>query len=426
MIISSIHTPNIHENSGNHKLTRHEPKHYQFPAFFSRLLFFIGFSTLCSNQIFAHAPEQSYVYLTIDDHAVSGRVEITHRDLNTLFGLDWPERMRVEQHQIDQVKDRVNDYVEQRLGFSINDEKKTINIVDHSTLSVTFAKFLRVHFELSEINEMPKYIDITNNLIFNDMPNHQSLLVIENNWKTGTYNNEAMVSLTFTPDTTQQRLDLSDGSTLNALWGLIKMGLHHILIGADHILFLIALLIPSVMSFKSSHWQGNNSFKSAFVRIVKIVTVFTIAHSITLSLSALDIIFIPSRIVESVIAFSIAAAAIHIILPRFLTHSLWLVLVFGLFHGIGFASVLKELEFPQHFMFESLLGFNIGVELGQLAIVCAVIPVLFMFRNEKFYSRFVMPVASIGLIAISIYWFIERAFDLDFRVGSTLKSIVGI
>ncbi len=310
--------------------------------------------------------------------------------------------------------------------MGVNGQQSTINIEKLSTLNVTFAQFVLVHFKLDKNQLTPTTVSISNNLLFDIDKNHRSLLVVENNWRTGTFENELVVSLSFSPESREQVLDLADGSLLNGLWGLIKLGMHHIWIGADHVLFLIALLIPSVMTRHNDYWRGKTKLKAASIRIFKIITVFTIAHSITLSLATLQILSMSSRIVESIIALSIGAAALHILIPRVSSHALWLVLIFGLFHGLGFASVLSEMQIPQSFVFGSLLGFNIGVEIGQLAIVCLITPLLYLLRNQIIYTHMIMPLSAIGLIVISIYWFVERAFDFDYRVGSSLKTLIGL
>jgi hypothetical protein len=131
------------------------------------------------------------------------------------------------------------------------------------------------------------------------------------------------------------------------------------------------------------------------------------------------------RLVESVIAISIAIAALHIFVPVFRGGLWWVVFAFGLFHGFGFASVLGEIGIPDKYLVHSLLGFNIGVELGQVAIVMAVFPVLFLLRNTLLYNRLLMPAAAAALIMVSLYWFTERAFEVDLPAGAIMNSIIG-
>lgn len=218
---------------------------------------------------------------------------------------------------------------------------------------------------------------------------------------------------------------------------MIKSGIYHIWIGFDHILFLLALLLPSVLRFRSKKgevtgfdlnnkgWEPVDRLKPALMNVVKIVTFFTIAHSITLCLAAFEIISLPSRLIESIIAISIALAAIHNIYPRFSGKEWLIAFVFGLFHGFGFASVLAERGLVGNYLGLSIFGFNLGVEIGQLAIILLVFPILYLLRKTFLYPK-IRVFGSIILILFSLYWFIERAFDVDFPVGKIIKETLGL
>ncbi len=144
--------------------------------------------------------------------------------------------------------------------------------------------------------------------------------------------------------------------------------------GFDHVMFLVALLLPSVLVRKDGRWREIADFGPALINVVKIVTAFTVAHSVTLTLAALGIVHLPGRLVEVVIAASIAIAAADILFPVF-RGRIWLVVFgFGLFHGFGFAGALEEMGVLREHLALSLFGFNLGVELGQLAIVVAALP----------------------------------------------------
>ncbi|MEM8964700.1 MAG: HupE/UreJ family protein, partial [Acidobacteriota bacterium] len=154
------------------------------------------------------------------------------------------------------------------------------------------------------------------------------------------------------------------------------------------------------------------SFKSALWTIVKIVTVFTVAHSITLSLAALDVISLPSQVVESIIAFSIVLVALNNLFPRFREGHWLIIFFFGLFHGMGFASVMGDLPFRMMSLVKVILGFNIGVELGQVAIVLVAFPILYLLRRTVFYRPVVLGGGSVVIGLLALWWFIERAFGL--------------
>jgi HupE / UreJ protein len=194
-------------------------------------------------------------------------------------------------------------------------------------------------------------------------------------------------------------------------------GVWHIWIGFDHILFLLALLLPAVLlpRRRGGHGggvRGVSRFKDASLSVLAVVTAFTLAHSITLSLAALEIISLPSRLVESAIAASVVFAAANNLVP--MVQGRWLMaFFFGLIHGFGFASVLTELGLPTGALAVSLVGFNLGVELGQLAIVAVFLPLAFVLRHTPFYQRGVLLGGSWAALLVALAWFVERAFNLS-------------
>ncbi len=194
-------------------------------------------------------------------------------------------------------------------------------------------------------------------------------------------------------------------------------GVWHIWIGFDHILFLLALLLPAVLLARRRGGHGGgvrgvSRFKEASLSVLAVVTAFTLAHSITLSLAALEIISLPSRLVESAIAASVVFAAANNLVP--MVQGRWLMaFFFGLIHGFGFASVLTELGLPGGALAVSLVGFNLGVELGQLAIVAVFLPLAFLLRHTLLYQRGVLVGGSWVALLVALAWFVERAFDLS-------------
>jgi len=190
-------------------------------------------------------------------------------------------------------------------------------------------------------------------------------------------------------------------------------GVWHIWIGFDHILFLLTLLLPAVLIYKQSRWYSRDTLRPAMTDILKTVTAFTIAHSITLALAVMDIVNMPGRLVESAIALSVLVAAVNNLRPFFPASRWVLAFVFGLVHGFGFASVLAELGLPGNALMVSLLGFNLGVEAGQLAIVALIFPVSALIRHTVLYRSWVVSGGSVAAILIAMVWMVERIFDYE-------------
>ncbi len=175
----------------------------------------------------------------------------------------------------------------------------------------------------------------------------------------------------------------------------------------------MSLLLPAVLVRRDARWQPAASFRAAFVGVAKVVTAFTAAHSVTLSLAALGVVALPSRWVESAIALSVVLAALNNLRPL-VGESRWVAaFAFGLVHGFGFAGALQDLGLPSGSLALSLVGFNVGVELGQLALVAAFLPLAFSMRASSAYRRGVLA-GGIGRViaAIAMVWFVERAFDV--------------
>lgn len=172
------------------------------------------------------------------------------------------------------------------------------------------------------------------------------------------------------------------------------LGIEHILTGYDHLLFLLALML-----------RGGGLWS-----LLKIITAFTIAHSITLALAALDVVVLPSALVESVIALSIAYVALENLLPRYAVSRRWAVsFLFGLVHGFGFSSVLREIGLPKENLLLSLLNFNLGVEAGQLTVVLLVVPILMRLKSKSWEPRMVATISGV-ILAVGLVLFVDRAF----------------
>lgn len=349
------------------------------------------------------------------DDRIDVRVEITAADLDRVLGLSLYADEQLTREEASPHLDAILSYVAQHLQLRAANRDLALRFERHEVLDLDFADFLLLNYTIEDLEAIPDEIDVTFGVVLDVDRDHINMLVIEHNWKTATFNNEANVSLVFTPPDRRQTLDLSSSSVLTGFWGLIKLGVWHIWIGLDHILFLLALILPSVLFLESKRWMPVANFRPAFMNIVAIVTFFTLAHSVTLSLAALDVVNLPSRLVESIIAGSIAVAALHNIYPRMEVREWMIAFAFGLFHGFGFASVMGDIGLGQDYMVLSLLGFNLGVEIGQIAIIAVIFPVLYLVRTRRWYRPVVLRLGSVLLIAVASVWLVERVFDVSFR-----------
>lgn len=187
----------------------------------------------------------------------------------------------------------------------------------------------------------------------------------------------------------------------------VYQGMVHIWIGLDHILFLLSLLLTCVLLRVNNAWVPQQDIKRILINTTWIVTAFTLAHSITLSMTALGMLQLSSRWVEVGIAISVALVALNNIFPLVLRVG-WLTFGFGLLHGMGFAGVLGELGLPADQQWLTIFAFNLGVEVGQMAIVIVLLPLLILVRNRYWYLRYSLVGTSVIISLVAMQWVIER------------------
>lgn len=197
------------------------------------------------------------------------------------------------------------------------------------------------------------------------------------------------------------------------LGGFVVEGMAHIASGLDHVLFLVTLLLVAVWRRDGAGWAPRDSARSAFAETLKLVTAFTLAHSITLGLAASGAIDPPAAAVESLIALTVLLAALDNLRP-FVPGPRWLMVgLFGLVHGIGFAGPLKDLGLRGAELVLPLLGFNVGVELGQLAVVALLLPLALALRSAVAYRRWIVPGGSGAISVLALLWCVERSMAVQ-------------
>ncbi len=223
------------------------------------------------------------------------------------------------------------------------------------------------------------------------------------------------ISSVFDQPNAIQRFALGETKRSATIFLFAKEGAKHIWEGIDHLLFLLTLLLPGLLLWRYEvatptidNPKPMRGTKEAEIFALKVVTAFTIAHSITLGLATFGLVSLPEKLIESLIAFSIMASAAINLQKKYRINHWQLAFIFGLIHGMGFANGLKELGLSSSYFLETLLAFNVGVELAQLAIVLLVsIPMLLFVRSETAKHR-VMTWGSIVVLAISTVWLVQR------------------
>lgn len=352
---------------------------------------------------FAHSTGENYVFLNIDEDALHVRVELHENELESEFGLELQEETPDAA-----ALQPVVAYVLAHLEISAFDQPLQFAFKDAGRMTLPQGEFLHLHFAADWPGALPEALTISQTLFFEANPRHRGLLLIERNAVAGRDFGEEYTALIFRPDNAVQELDLVNVPGLLQMREFLWQGAWHILIGYDHILFLLSLLLTSVLVWRSAQWQAEESFRRSLLNVAGIVTVFTVAHSISLSLAALEIVKLPSQPVELVIAASIIVMALNNLRP-FLPARWTVIFIFGLFHGLGFATVMGHLTFRMVDLVKVMVLFNVGVELGQLGIVLIAFPVLYYLRKQSWFVPVVVRGGSVAITAVAAYWLVERA-----------------
>lgn len=359
----------------------------------------------------AHKASDSYLSLAVDGSKVTGQWDIALRDLDLVLELDRNADSVIDWGEVRTRHAEIATYATQNLDLKAGDSACPITVGEQLIDSHSDGAYAVLKLTATCPHNV-EALTINYQLLFAVDAQHRGLLKLETTGGAGS-SAPRVITAVFPADHGTQTFTLIDGSTLAQLGTYIADGVKHIAIGFDHILFLVALLLPAVLIRDGRRWVPVADFRIALWTVLKLVTAFTVAHSITLSLASLDVVRLPSRWVESLIAASVLATALDNIWP-FLPRRRWLVaFAFGLLHGFGFASVLADLNLPNSSLVLSLLGFNIGVEIGQLILVAIIVPLAYLSRSTAAYPRFALRSGSFVIAALSLGWLLERSLNLQ-------------
>lgn len=372
-------------------------------------------TTVLSAPALAHKESDAYVNLHTDPanpNALLGQFDVALRDLDFAVGIDSNHDGNITWGEVKAHRDAIERYVLPKL--TIKGDGLTCEIAPTGQLIDTHSDgaYDVILFRALCDKEVPDQLTIVYRLFQDIDPYHRGIISVFARGHTA--------GAVLGPQDPTTTLDLNRPDRWRQFKSFVIDGIWHIWTGPDHLLFILSLLLPSVLvcvrrprtPFEAGLWQPADRFWPAALELVKVISGFTVSHSVTLSLSVLGYVNLPSRLVESGIALSVIVAAFNNIYP-IVTRRAWVVaFAFGFIHGLGFASALAGLSLPPVAMATSLGGFNVGVEIGQESVVMPLIMVAFVLRRTRFYRVGVMRVGSWLIIAIAGVWLFQRVFDV--------------
>lgn len=355
---------------------------------------------LISSVAFAHKGSDAYWVLSAERSTLRGQLDLSIRDLDVAHGLDTNSDGAVTWSELSSRDASLQTWV--RAGLSVSQgtqpcllELGALAVIRHSDGAyATWPVTVRCPADVSSVSASYR-------LLFDVDAQHRGLLRAGGGeW------------VAFSASETTRTLDLTPPPRSRQLGTAFFEGLHHISIGWDHLCFLFALLLPSVLRRDGRAWVAKETLRGTLLEVTQVVTAFTLAHSITLALAAFGVLAPNPAFVEVAIAVSVVLAALNTVFPV-VTDGRWtLAFGLGLLHGFGFVSALADLGASGGALWASVLGFNLGVEAGQLSIVACFVPLAFLVRTRRWYTRGLVPMGGMVLVLLAAWWTIERVTSL--------------
>ena len=391
---------------------------------------------LAPQSALAHKESDAYLNLHTDahnDHLLHGQWDIALRDLDFAIGIDGNHDGAITWGEVQARRAAIEGYALSRLAIKGDGLTCTMQATAQKIDEHTDGAYDVIYFDALCDKNIPSKLTVVYRLMYDLDPYHRGIVTI--------HAGDKIAGAVLGPGNPVASLNLRTPDRWGEFKSFVIDGVWHIWTGLDHILFLLSLLVPAMLIRRRMENTGNGRTRAAlaetsgalitlarqplryrweaasglwpvFLDVLKIVSAFTVSHSVTLSLAVLGIVDLPSRLVESGIALSVMVAALNNVYPV-VKQRVWLIaFAFGFIHGLGFASALTGLQLPAGAMAASLGGFNVGVEIGQESIVLVFLPLAYLLRHTWFYRTLVLRWGSLLIVAIAIGWFVQRAFDI--------------
>lgn len=376
------------------------------PLRFGAIILFGLIFSFASQQAVGHQLSTGYLNLEVQQqqpNELQGQLQIRLFDLESAVGIDSNLDGQLLWSEVQARRNELNQYLLNNLAISANSQPCKLGV---DPVFKAERHFNEGYLVADFIANCPQEV------VFSPLAiRYSAVFPVDDDHKllVNLVGHSDNTSLSAVIDSEQQFLavDPQRSYALDTFYTYIYQGMVHIFIGLDHILFLVALLLTCVLYREAGEWYARSSLTEVLKTTAWVVTAFTLAHSITLTATALGWIALSSRWIELGIAVSVLLTALNNVWPVVLRLG-WITFAFGLLHGMGFASVLGELGLSSEHTLVSIIGFNLGVEFGQLCILAAILPVLYLFRHFRWYQVYVVKIGSIAIGIAALNWSIQR------------------
>jgi len=373
----------------------------------------------CGYDALAHSMNQSAILLDYHSSYIDAQMELPPARLSKAFGVD------LTADTLDLQRAALAPYILSRI-YILSPSKTPWNI--EQTRALTWEMIDGAPYVVAHLRFTPppgtsvRRLVLGNSLITDRLPNHVVLVSIRSDWDSGTFADDPELVGVLNKEERSIEIGRGSGNWMHGFSSIFHLGVRHIAEGTDHLLFLLALLLPAPLLCHDGRWMGFAGVKHGFIQILKVVTAFTLGHSLTLALAASGVVHVPGRPIEILIAVSILVSAVHAARPVFPGREAFIAGSFGLIHGLAFASTLAELGLHRWERVASILSFNLGIEAMQLLVVLCIMPSLMLLSRTPFYR----PVRIVGATFAGLAacgWILERALNRNVHVDVAVDSI---
>ena len=368
---------------------------------------------------FAHSMNQSAVLLDFHGDTVEAELQVPL----TRLGLVWGSPLTAQ--SISQQKAQLGTFILDRVHAKLpNGRPFHVHLVSAMSLVVVdSAPYLSAHLELDPPSGSHSTVfEFTDDVLLDYPPSSVTLVSIRSDWNSTTFADDPQFVGILRTGASSVTIDRTGGSWFRGFRCTYLLGMRHIAEGTDHLLFLLALLLPAPLLALHHRWAGPVTVRSGLLRILRIVTAFTMGHSLTLAAAASGLVHVPGSPIEILIALSILVSAIHALRPIFPGREAFVAVFFGLIHGLAFATTLAGLGLGRWERVAGIFAFNLGIESMQLIVVVAAMPSLMLLSRTRLYAS-VRICGGLFASGAATGWMSQRLFGTRNPINGVVETL---